>query len=71
MTVRQGKKVGVVAIDPTSPFTGGAILGGRIRMNRHATDEGVFIRSLATRGALSIRNRRKTRDTPRISVVLP
>jgi len=47
-----GKKVGVVAIDPTSPFTGGAILGDRIRMNRHATDEGVFIRSLATRGAL-------------------
>ncbi len=49
---QQGKKVGVVAIDPTSPFTGGAILGDRIRMNRHATDEGVFIRSLATRGAL-------------------
>ncbi|MBK5276206.1 MAG: methylmalonyl Co-A mutase-associated GTPase MeaB [Desulfuromonadales bacterium] len=48
----KGKKVGVVAIDPTSPFTGGAILGDRIRMNRHATDEGVFIRSLATRGAM-------------------
>jgi LAO/AO transport system kinase len=48
----QGKKVGVVAIDPTSPFTGGAILGDRIRMNRHSCDEGVFIRSLATRGAL-------------------
>jgi len=48
----KGKKVGVVAIDPTSPFTGGAILGDRIRMNRHAGDEGVFIRSLATRGAL-------------------
>ncbi|MCL2760638.1 MAG: methylmalonyl Co-A mutase-associated GTPase MeaB [Desulfuromonadales bacterium] len=48
----QGKRVGVVAIDPTSPFTGGAILGDRIRMNRHAEDEGVFIRSLATRGAL-------------------
>ena len=47
-----GKKVGVVAIDPTSPFTGGAILGDRIRMNRHSCDEGVFIRSLATRGAL-------------------
>lgn len=44
--------VGVVAIDPTSPFTGGAILGDRIRMNRHAEDSGVFIRSLATRGAL-------------------
>jgi LAO/AO transport system kinase len=44
--------VGVVAIDPTSPFTGGAILGDRIRMNRHADDAGVFIRSLATRGCL-------------------
>src|SRR5450631_838334 len=49
---KKGRKVGVVAIDPTSPFTGGAILGDRIRMNRHAEDEGVFIRSLATRGAL-------------------
>lgn len=49
---KRGKKVGVVAIDPTSPFTGGAILGDRIRMNRHSCDEGVFIRSLATRGAL-------------------
>jgi LAO/AO transport system kinase len=48
----RGHKVGVVAIDPTSPFTGGAILGDRIRMNRHSCDEGVFIRSLATRGAL-------------------
>jgi LAO/AO transport system kinase len=48
----QGKKVGIVAIDPTSPFTGGAILGDRIRMNRHSCDEGVFIRSLATRGSL-------------------
>ncbi|BDV43163.1 GTPase [Geotalea uraniireducens] len=46
----QNKRVGVVAIDPTSPFTGGAILGDRIRMNRHADDPGVFIRSLATRG---------------------
>ncbi|MBI4800016.1 MAG: methylmalonyl Co-A mutase-associated GTPase MeaB [Desulfarculus sp.] len=46
----QHKSVGVVAVDPTSPFTGGAILGDRIRMQRHATDEGVFIRSLATRG---------------------
>jgi LAO/AO transport system kinase len=49
---REGKTVGVVAVDPTSPFTGGAILGDRIRMQRHATDEGVFIRSLATRGCL-------------------
>ena len=48
----RNKKVGVVAIDPTSPFTGGAILGDRIRMNRHSCDDGVFIRSLATRGAL-------------------
>ncbi len=46
----EGKTVGVVAVDPTSPFTGGAILGDRVRMQRHATDEGVFIRSLATRG---------------------
>lgn len=48
----RGLKVAVVAIDPTSPFTGGAILGDRIRMNRHACDEGVFIRSLGTRGHL-------------------
>jgi len=46
----KGLTVGVVAVDPTSPFSGGAILGDRIRMQRHATDEGVFIRSLATRG---------------------
>jgi len=49
---KEEKSVGIVAVDPTSPFTGGAILGDRIRMQRHATDEGVFIRSLATRGAL-------------------
>jgi len=48
----RGKSVGVVAVDPTSPYSGGAILGDRIRMSRHATDEGVFIRSLATRGHL-------------------
>jgi len=47
-----GKKVGVVAVDPTSPFTGGAILGDRIRMQDHALDPDVFIRSLATRGHL-------------------
>lgn len=46
------KRVGVVAVDPTSPFTGGAILGDRIRMQDHAADPEVFIRSLATRGAL-------------------
>lgn len=49
---KEEKTVGIVAVDPTSPFTGGAILGDRIRMQRHATDEGVFIRSLATRGNL-------------------
>src|SRR6516225_1812623 len=49
---KAGKRVGVVAVDPSSPFSGGAILGDRIRMQRHATDEGVFIRSLATRGHL-------------------
>lgn len=48
----RGKKVGVIAIDPSSPFSGGAILGDRIRMQRHATDEGVFVRSMATRGHL-------------------
>jgi LAO/AO transport system kinase len=49
---KKGKTVGVLAVDPTSPFTGGAILGDRIRMQRHAEDPGVFVRSLATRGAL-------------------
>ena len=48
----QGRRVGVVAIDPTSPFTGGAILGDRIRMQDHSTDAGVFVRSMATRGRL-------------------
>lgn len=47
---RQGKRVGVVAVDPTSPFSGGAILGDRIRMQDHSTDPGVFLRSMATRG---------------------
>jgi LAO/AO transport system kinase len=49
---KAGDKVGVVAVDPSSPFSGGAILGDRIRMMDHATDPGVFIRSLATRGQL-------------------
>jgi LAO/AO transport system kinase len=49
---RAGKTVGVVAVDPTSPFSGGAILGDRIRMQDHALDPGVFIRSLGTRGHL-------------------
>lgn len=48
----QGLQVGVICVDPSSPFTGGAILGDRIRMNDHATDPGVFIRSVATRGHL-------------------
>jgi LAO/AO transport system kinase len=47
-----GERVGVVAVDPSSPFSGGALLGDRVRMQRHATDDGVFIRSLATRGQL-------------------
>jgi LAO/AO transport system kinase len=46
----RGRRVAVVAVDPTSPFSGGAILGDRVRMQEHATDPGVFIRSLATRG---------------------
>jgi LAO/AO transport system kinase len=49
---RSGKTVGIVAVDPSSPFTGGAILGDRIRMSELYTDPGVFIRSMATRGAL-------------------
>ncbi|HSP06910.1 MAG TPA: methylmalonyl Co-A mutase-associated GTPase MeaB [Acidobacteriota bacterium] len=48
----QNLTVGVVAVDPSSPFSGGAILGDRIRMQRHGTDPGVFIRSMATRGKL-------------------
>lgn len=47
---KKEKTVGVLAVDPTSPFTGGAILGDRIRMQRHSLDGGVFIRSMATRG---------------------
>lgn len=49
---REGKTVGIIAVDPTSPYSGGAILGDRIRMQAHATDLGVFIRSMATRGHL-------------------
>ena len=49
---RLGKRVGIIAVDPTSPFTGGAILGDRIRMQSHFLDEGTFIRSMATRGNL-------------------
>jgi LAO/AO transport system kinase len=49
---RAGRTVGVVAVDPTSPFSGGAILGDRVRMQQHVADAGVFIRSMATRGNL-------------------
>jgi len=49
---RLGRRVGVVAVDPTSPFTGGAVLGDRVRMGDLTTDPGVFIRSMATRGSL-------------------
>jgi len=49
---RQGKSVGVVAVDPSSPFSGGAILADRVRMQRHSLDEEIFIRSMANRGHL-------------------
>ena len=49
---RRGMKVGVLAVDPSSPFSGGALLGDRVRMQDHATDNGVFIRSMASRGHL-------------------
>lgn len=49
---KEGRKVGILAVDPTSPYTGGAILGDRIRMARASEDDGIFIRSMATRGAL-------------------
>ncbi|MYV46397.1 methylmalonyl Co-A mutase-associated GTPase MeaB [Streptomyces sp. SID2888] len=49
---KQGKRVGVLAVDPSSPFSGGALLGDRVRMSEHASDAGVYIRSMATRGHL-------------------
>jgi len=49
---KEGKKIGIIAIDPTSPFTGGALLGDRIRMMELSTDSGVFIRSMGTRGMI-------------------
>jgi len=49
---RQSLTVGIIAVDPTSPFTGGAVLGDRIRMQQHYLDDGVFIRSMATRGSM-------------------
>ncbi len=51
LLAKEGNKVGIIAVDPTSPFTGGALLGDRIRMQDLATQEGVFIRSMATRGS--------------------
>ena len=62
---KEDKKVGVVCVDPTSPFTGGAILGDRIRMQRHFLDDNVFIRSVATRGALGGLSRSAT-DVARV-----
>lgn len=62
---RGGKTVGVVAVDPTSPFTGGAFLGDRIRMQEHSTDEGVFIRSMATRNSFN-GLAKATRDVVRV-----
>jgi LAO/AO transport system kinase len=61
----RGQRVGVVAVDPTSPYSGGAILGDRIRMSRHTMDPGVFIRSLATRGHMGGLSR-SARDTVRV-----
>ncbi|MFW5967664.1 MAG: methylmalonyl Co-A mutase-associated GTPase MeaB [Persicimonas sp.] len=62
----RGATVGVVAVDPTSPFSGGAILGDRIRMQEHALDDGVFIRSVATRGNLG----GLSRSTPALVQIL-
>ena len=63
---KSGRTVGVVAVDPTSPYTGGAILGDRVRMQAHANDPGVFIRSMATRGHLG----GLARATGEVAVVL-
>src|ERR1700737_1506383 len=62
---KEGKTVGVLAVDPTSPYSGGAILGDRIRMGRPAPDPGVFIRSVATRGHLGGLSR-SARDMVRV-----
>ncbi len=61
----QGLTVAVIAVDPTSPFSGGALLGDRVRMNDHFTDPGIYIRSMATRGSLGGLSR-ATKDTLRI-----
>ncbi|MCK9909222.1 methylmalonyl Co-A mutase-associated GTPase MeaB, partial [Microbacteriaceae bacterium K1510] len=57
--------IGIVAVDPTSPFTGGALLGDRVRMQHHALDKGVFIRSMGTRGSLGGLSR-NTKDAVRV-----
>ena len=49
---KEGQSIGIIAVDPTSPYTGGAILGDRIRMQEHSSDAGIYIRSMATRGSL-------------------
>lgn len=72
---RQGKTVAIVAVDTSSPITGGALLGDRIRMQGHALDEGVFIRSMATRGqqgglARATRETVRVLDAARYDVVL-
>lgn len=61
----EGKTVAVIAVDPTSPFSGGALLGDRVRMNDHFTDDGVYIRSMATRGSLGGLSR-ATKDALRL-----
>ncbi|SDQ12617.1 methylmalonyl Co-A mutase-associated GTPase MeaB [Virgibacillus salinus] len=61
----EGKTVAIIAVDPTSPFSGGALLGDRVRMNEHFTDDGVYIRSMATRGSLG-GLARATKDAVRI-----
>ncbi|TAM89441.1 MAG: methylmalonyl Co-A mutase-associated GTPase MeaB [Jatrophihabitans sp.] len=71
----EGKRVGVLAVDPSSPFSGGALLGDRVRMQDHATDDGVFIRSLASRGQLgglsaAVPQALRVLDTARCDVVL-
>ncbi|MFD1036886.1 methylmalonyl Co-A mutase-associated GTPase MeaB [Virgibacillus byunsanensis] len=61
----EGKTVAIIAVDPTSPFSGGALLGDRVRMNQHFTDDGVYIRSMATRGSLG-GLARSTKDAVRV-----
>jgi len=63
---KEGRSVGIIAVDPTSPYTGGAILGDRIRMQEHFADPGIFIRSMATRGSLG----GLTRTTADVATVL-